>query len=469
MDIFISYRRDTGSREAALLNEKLKVRGVRPFLDKHRIHSEDFFNSIVRHIDASPNFLMVLTPGYFVNRGEDDWVRKEIEHAVSQKKRIIAVYFEGYNHNEVDWDKETGVFTRFKTYNALPYEDSSAKIEEASIDSILDNMVDAKGRKFSTNKHLENNAWYQEHEMTDEDMLWIISDHDVCKTLDWKLLDRALGESVFGDRKELSLFVYKAYDIDTYRDKYSLGPKRKNDRSIQDVYGFTYDFFVDRANECFGDDHFLPDVFSESGSFKEGLRAEGDAIRKLLKRHGLPGFDLIDFTLTIKDRENPEKVVSYMTQYLNPRGGIIYIRELDDDFIQAYPDEKNLISNMVKLLTLDVGAGNRHTGKKIFTYLKKAGADKVHISNEVISTANLGKVSARERICDTYFSYLLPEMRALASEHPEMDEYKEAYDWLKTHYREVQSLFRSAEFYFRTGHIAGYGVFIQQDEDDDDD
>ena len=468
MDIFISYRRDTGSKEAALLNEKLKGRGIRPFLDRHRIHSEDFFNSILRHIDASPNFLMVLTPGYFVNRGEDDWVRKEIEHAVSKGKKIIAVYFEGYDHNEVDWDRETGLFSRFKTFNALPYEDSTAKIEDASIDNIIDNMVDAKGRRFSTNRHLETNAWYQNHEMTDEDMLWIISDHDVCKSLDWKMLDRALGEPVFGDRDELSLFVYKAYDIDTYQDKYSLGPKRKNDRSIQDVYGFTYDSFIERANECFGEDHFIPDAFTGTNE-AENLAAEDRAIRNLLKRHGLKGFDLIDCTLIIKDRENPEIVVSKLARYLNPRGGIIYIRELDDDFIQAYPDEKNLISKMVKLLTLDVGAGNRHTGKKIFTYLKKAGADKVHISNEVISTANLKKVSDRERICDTYFSYLLPEMRALSEEHPDNDEYKEAYDWLTVHYQEVQSLFRSAEFYFRTGHIAGYGVFIQQDEDDDDD
>ena len=466
MDIFLSYRRDTGSKEAALLNEKLKGRGIRSFLDKHRIHSEDFFRSILRHIDASPNFLMVLTPGYFVDRGEDDWVRKEIEYAVSKKKRIIAVRFEGYDHHEVDWDRETGVFAQFKTFNTLPYEDSSANIEEASIDSIIENMVDAKGRRFSTTRRTETNAWYQEHEMTDEDMLWIVSDHDVCKALDWKVLDRALGEAVFGGRDALSMFVYKAYDIDTYADKYALGPKRKNDRTIRDVYGFTYDFFVDRANERFGDGHFIPDAFSGANE-AESLAAEERAIRNLLRKHGLKGFDLIDFTLIVKDRENPENVLNRMARFLNPEGGIIYIRELDDDFIQAYPDDKGLISKMVKLLALDVGAGNRHTGKKIFTFLKKAGASKVHISNEIISTANLSKASARARICDTYFSYLLPEMRALSREHPDNDEYKEAYDWLCIHYPEVQSLFRSSEFYFRTGHIAGYGVFTPPEDDEE--
>ena len=59
-------------------------------------------------------------------------------------------------------------------------------------------------------------------------------------------------------------------------------------------------------------------------------------------------------------------------------------------------------------------------------------------------------------------------MRALSREHPDNDEYKEAYDWLCIHYPEVQSLFRSSEFYFRTGHIAGYGVFTPPEDDEED-
>ena len=465
-DVFISYRRDTGSKEASLINEKLKARGVRPFLDKHNIHSEDFFQSIRRHIDSSPNFLMILTPGYFTKRNGEDWVRKEIEYAWQKKKRFIGIAFDEYDHGENDWNSEDEIIRQFKTFNYFPFNDTTSKHEDASIDAIIDNMVDAQGRKFSVERHLSNNAWYLNHEMTDEDMLWIISDHDVCKNLDWKILDKALGESVFAGREDLSMFVLKAYDIETYEDKYSLGPKRKNDRAISQVFGFTYESFVDHANERFGEGHFCADPFSDGNSPKDNDAAVDKAIKKILRDNDLPGFDLMDFTLIIKDRDNPENTVSQMTRYLNPKGGIIYIRELDDDFIQAFPDEKQLIPRMKKLLEMDIGAGNRHTGKKIYTYLKKAGANKVFISNEVISTANLSKTSSRERICDTYFSYLIPEMEMLVKEHPDNDDYTEGLDWLRKNYPLVQSLFRSTEFYFRTGHIAGYGVFSEEEDDE---
>jgi len=464
-DIFISYRRDTGSNVASLVKAKLEAKKIDAFLDRQHIQSEDFTRRIRTQIDQAPNFLMILTPGYFVRRPGEDWVMREIEYAIKKKKNFIALRFNGYDPYEADWEKESDEIRYFKTFNTIPYNDSTAKLEEASINSIIENMVDDKGLKFSLEKGLGNNAWYLNHEMTDEDMLWILSDHDVCKSLDWEVMDRALGESVFADRQSLSMFVFKAYDIDSYALKYSLGPKRKNERSIDNVYGFTYDFFVDYADARFGENHFKADVFSDNLSIKQNRKNIHNAIKQILDDNHIRGFDIIDFTLVIKDHENPEELLSIMSNYLNPEGGVIYIRELDDDFVYAYPDEKNLIGKMKELLELDTGAGNRHTGKKIYTFLKKAGACKVYISNKVISTANMSKRADRERICDTYFSYLRPEMAILAQEDPLNEKYKEALSWLNVNYPKVQSLFRSTEFYFRTGHIAVYGVF-KEDEDD---
>lgn len=458
MDLFISYRRDTGSSQAALLNEKLRARGVKTFFDKHSIHSEDFLDTIKKNIDNSPNFLIVLTPGYFKQRTdvETDWVREEIRYATEKGKNFIAVRFENYDVHEVDFTKEEPAVAQFGTFNALPYNDYSKRAEKASIDDIIEGMVDKDGKKFSLVKKVQANSWYSSHEMTDEDLLWILTDHDVCKKLDWELFDKILAEDVFKDREEINLFTYKAYEIGTYAKKYGLNPKRKNGLKIDNVYGVTYSSFLEYADELFGEGHFVSDDFPSEDYGKQ--------LAKILKEHNLPGFDIIDLTLVIKDTKNPEKRVWEMAQYLNPEGGVIYIRELDDDYIDAYPDEKEYIKRMVKYLDLDDGAGNRHTGKKIYTFLKKAGADKVFISDQVISTAN-HKPAYQKKICDTYFSYLKPEMQALAKEHPENEEYVEASHWINENYDEVERLFCSTEFYFRAGYIAGYGVF-KADEDD---
>lgn len=462
-DIFISYRRNTGASEAVLVHALLKEKGIDAFLDSKVIRNENFFNSIKRHIDASPNYLMVLTPGYFVRREQEDWVRREIEYALSKRKNIIGLAFKGYNHKEVIWDEEEPQFAdRFGLFNYFKFEHA---LPEASIQQVIDVMVDASGEKFSVEKKLINNPWYSNHEFTAEDKLWIDADHDICKQLDWQILDKALGEKVFGDRKDLSMLVYKAYDIDTYDDKYALGDKRTNARRISDVFGFTYDFLTDYANNRFGKGHFVPDRSGELPTQAERRDFFRNSVRQMLRENGLPGFDLIDLTLIIKDRTNPELIVSQLSEYLNPQGGIIYIRELDDDLVYGYPDPKGLVKKMVKLLHLDYGAGNRHTGMKVFSYLREAGAQKIYMSDKIISTANRN-ASQRQRICDAYFSYLKPEMRILVQEHPENDEYREGNAWLERHYGEVESLFASKNFYFRTGHVAGYGVFVADNEED---
>ena len=73
-------------------------------------------------------------------------------------------------------------------------------------------------------------------------------------------------------------------------------------------------------------------------------------------------------------------------------------------------------------------------------------------------------------MCDNYFSYLIPELRALAEDTEEnrqnsnYQKYVDAYNWLLEYYDDVESLFCSPEFYFRAGYVAGYGVFVEDEE-----
>lgn len=461
MDVFISYRRDTGSSQAALIAEKLKSRKINAFLDRHGIHNEDFFEKLKKNIDNAPNFLIILTPGYFKKKptGEKDWVREELLYAKKKKKHFIALAFPGYDHNEIDWDAEIDEIKAFATFNVLPFNDETERLESASIDSIIEGMVDRDGNKFSLSRRDRSNSWYASHEMTEEDLLWIISDHDVCKRMDWEMLERALAEPVFSTREEINLFVYKAYEIKTYEKKYALSLTRGTNRSpkIDHIYGVTSMDFLQDAEETFGADHFVPDCEGDKAFAPEDYIR---AMDRFIEENQLDGFDIVDLTLVLKDTKNPENILCEIAERLNPNGAVVYIRELDDDYVDAYPDENGYIKKMIELLELDDGAGNRHTGKKIYTYLKKAGADRVYISDKLISTANR-KANARKRICDTYFSYLVPEMRALAAdqEDEKHEEYSKALHWLETHYDAVVSLFRSSEFYFRAGYIAGYGVF----------
>ena len=175
---------------------------------------------------------------------------------------------------------------------------------------------------------------------------------------------------------------------------------------------------------------------------------------------------LYDKSLVIVRMEKPEIVVKDLVKYLNPNGGIIYFRELDDDYVDAFPDPKGYVKSLVELLYLDTGAGNRHLGKKMYTNLIRAGSDKIYISNQVVSTANVN-FRSRKEILDAYFSYLIPEFEYLVKTHPENDEYKAGLDYLNKNYDDVIDLFSSKEFYCRIGFIAGYGVFFEDEYEDE--
>jgi hypothetical protein len=91
-DIFISYRRGGGADNARLLLSELQKRGYSVFLDVEGLQDGHFDESLLKHIEESPNFILVLSLGSVDRcRNEGDWLRREIAHAIKTRRRIIPV------------------------------------------------------------------------------------------------------------------------------------------------------------------------------------------------------------------------------------------------------------------------------------------------------------------------------------------------------------------------------------------
>ena len=97
-DIFISYRRldehsnISGRDQARLIAKKLELEGYHPFFDYSEIKDNEFDKVILPAIENCKVFILVLTKDS-LNRckNDDDWVRKEIETALSSGCKIISV------------------------------------------------------------------------------------------------------------------------------------------------------------------------------------------------------------------------------------------------------------------------------------------------------------------------------------------------------------------------------------------
>ena len=91
-DTFISYRRDGGSYYAARIYDFLTFRGFKPFYDKSEMREGRFDEQIKSNIKNALNFILILSKDALLRcKNEDDWVRSEIEFAISNNMNIIIL------------------------------------------------------------------------------------------------------------------------------------------------------------------------------------------------------------------------------------------------------------------------------------------------------------------------------------------------------------------------------------------
>ncbi len=94
---FISYRREQGSEVARIVHTEMARRGISCFLDVKDLKAEHFENRLLKEIDQAPNFILVLAPNS-LNRcsDSDDWLRREIAHALKKRKHIIPLMLNNF-------------------------------------------------------------------------------------------------------------------------------------------------------------------------------------------------------------------------------------------------------------------------------------------------------------------------------------------------------------------------------------
>ena len=458
MDVFISYRR-SASIFAESIRSLLSERNVEVFLDKHEIKNQDFLEMLDWNIDECPNFLLILSKDSFRDNKTDgiDYYRYEIEQAIKKNKNLIVVKVGDFNENDVAWNKENEIIKKLKTFNNISFGIGEQRIE---IDNILSFMKDEKG---ATWKYLpkDNSNWYATHKISEKDTVWMDKNYRVCDKMDANLLKEMLNspewEESMSSKDHINYFCLNLYDPWALERKINF----KNDLGIRiDAYGFCHNMLnldgkntLEDCDERFGKNHFLD--YCEESKYKEGLD-------KLLELNHIEYFDVIECTLCLKDCENPARELSLLKSYLNPNGGFIFIRELDDDLVSFYPDNNGYVGELMKLLKKNAASGNRHLGKQLQYLFKTSGAKETYISDEVVSTANCYDDFEKEDICDAYFSYLETEFLSSSNEHPHNDKYRKCYEYVRDNYQNVLDLFRRDDFYFRAGFISGYGFYKQR-------
>ena len=119
--VFISYRR-TNFPWALNIYQDLTHHGYDVFFDYQSIDSGDFEKIILDNIRARAHFIVVLTPSALERCKEpDDWLRREIETAIDEKRNIVPLMMEGFDFGSpLTTQALTGKLATLKGKNGLP-------------------------------------------------------------------------------------------------------------------------------------------------------------------------------------------------------------------------------------------------------------------------------------------------------------------------------------------------------------
>ena len=160
-DVFISYRREGGLFLALHIKTALEKRGYSVFMDIENMKSGPFNEILYDKIQETENFILVLSRDSLDRCADsDDWVRKEIAHAIKNSRNIVPVLEPGFKMPKAS-DLPSDI-AKLVEYNGLT---PSGDLFDASMDKLASFFV--------SNRRIEAPATAGEHhEYTELEQKW---------------------------------------------------------------------------------------------------------------------------------------------------------------------------------------------------------------------------------------------------------------------------------------------------------
>lgn len=431
-DVFISYRREGGFAVARLLYEHFKSVGLNPFFDLEELRSGQFNKKLYASIDESENFILVLPPDSLDRCvSEDDWLRLEIEHAMLKNKNIIPLMFK-----EFKWPAELPPsIQELRHYNGVVISNEYFDASIAKLLTMMKGVSIENGTVKRTESKVERveNPYFVFDDKKEKRRLAI--QRNLVKDFDnvayKKVLEKYDGLTVLDLGSNIGDFIM---------DRLGFSDK------VKKIVGLEYDgTTVDAANEKYGGERVK--------FYKCNVEAEdfAETLEEIMHDAGVESFDVINASMLLLHLKSPFRVLKAVRRALSPDGTII-IKDIDDGFNVAYPDEDGSFARVIDICRKNETAGYRHSGRQIFTLLSRAGYANIKLENLGLSTIGLD-YDARSAFFDTYFSFIIDDLKVMLERYPQDKRIKDDYEWYKKSYEDLEEKFQDADFFFTLGFV----------------
>jgi len=433
-DLFISYRRDGGYATARLLYEHFKNMNLNPFLDLEELRSGHFNFKLYGAIEESANFLPILSP-HSLDRceNEGDWLRLEIAHAIEKEKNIIPIMLEGF-----EWPASLPEdIASLPTYNGIKI---SREYFDASIGKLvgmLKNVNLVHGAAVSSAERAyerEGNAYIFSDDKKERRRLKIQQDLMI-------EFDRETYERVCSSYDEL-----RVLDIGSNTGAFVMDRivKRGN---VTKLVGLEFDVgFVNDANKKYAEDGRIK--FYEQNVESKDLE---DRLEEIMEEMDIESFNVVNISMLILHLKSPFKLLKTIRRFLE-KGATVIVKDIDDGFNVAYPDEDGSIQRVYGICKKSRTSGYRNSGRQIYTLLMRSGYRDVKFEKMGISTPGMD-YEQRSALFDTYFSFILEELKQYCEAHPDDKRAAKDCEWYDAIYEDLEARFQDDNFFFNLGFV----------------
>lgn len=432
-DVFISYRRDGGFSSAKLLYEHLRNLGVSPFFDLEELKSGQFDTKLYRSIEESSNFVPILSKNALERcANEGDWLRLEIAYALKLGKNIVPVMLE-----EFDWpDTLPEDIRALSSYNGIRLSKEYYDASVAKLVALLKNVT------LSANTTQETAAAYER-----EGNAYIFSD----------------------DKKEIRrLKIQQDLMIDFDRDVYRRVCDSYDELRVLDIGSNTGAFVMDRIVSCGKVEKLVGleynrgfvdssnRAYSVEGKiqfFEQNVEDEdfAERLEGYMEQMDIENFNVVNISMLILHLKSPYKMLKAIRRYL-AKGATVIVKDIDDGFNVAYPDEDGSIQRIYKICKASRTSGYRNSGRQIYTLLMRSGYRDVRFEKMGISTPGMD-YEQRSALFDTYFSFILEELKIYVRQHPDDKRAVKDLEWYDRIYEDLEARFQDDNFFFNLGFV----------------
>ena len=202
---------------------------------------------------------------------------------------------------------------------------------------------------------------------------------------------------------------------------------------------------IKEANRKYGDDmtHFYKlDITSPKFSID---------LCSILQRLKIDTVDVITISMVLLHLEEPEDVLRALYPFLS-RGGVIFVRDIDDRDNNASPDTNKIFDRGYEIPDRCPTSGNRHVGRNIGGWLNSAGYSNVRCVRRGLSTVGMTD-SEKLALYDTYFGFFALDAIENVNRTEGSEQSLADLGWCTYYLPKIKELFLTKGFTFTLGFI----------------